>query len=122
MQHTAAQADLEQILHLNHEYVRSVQEGDVGWFAEHLAEDFLASNPDGSLVDKDQFLAQTARRVTISGLIEDDVRVRVFGDVALVHARTTYHTPDGAERHGRYTDVWASRNGRWQAIAAHVTR
>jgi hypothetical protein len=25
------------------------------------AEDFLCSNPDGSLVDKKQFLAQTAR-------------------------------------------------------------
>jgi len=35
-------------------------------FDEILAEDFLCSNPDGSLVDKNQFLAQTARPVTIS--------------------------------------------------------
>ena len=36
-------------------------------FEEILAEDFLCSNPDGSLVDKNQFLAQTALPVTIRG-------------------------------------------------------
>ena len=122
MPHTAAQTDLEQIMQLNHDYVRSVQEGDVDWFAEHLAHDFLASNPDGSLVDKPRFLTQTARPVTISGLIEDDVRVRLLDNVAIVHARTTYRAADGSEHHGRYTDVWANRDGQWLAIAAHVTR
>ena len=24
--------------------------------------------------------------------------------------------------HGRYTDIWAKRDGRWVAVAAHVTR
>jgi len=23
---------------------------------------------------------------------------------------------------GRYTDIWARRNGRWLCVAAHVTR
>jgi uncharacterized protein DUF4440 len=51
---------------LNRDYIHSVQHGDVHRFDEILAEDFLCSNPDGSLVDKNQFLAQTARPVTIS--------------------------------------------------------
>jgi len=50
------------------------------------------------------------------------VQVRIMGDVAIIHARTTYTTPDGHERSGRYTDVWARRNGRWLAVSAHVTR
>ena len=79
-------------------------------------------NPDGSLVDKNQFLAQTARPVTISGLSVEDVRVRIHGDVAIVHARTGYTTADGEQRNGRYTDVWARRDGRWLAVSAHVTR
>jgi len=114
--------DLETLFELNHGYVRSVQDGDVAWFAEHLADDFLASNPDGSLVDKPGFLAQTSRPVTIRGLTEDEVRIRVLDAVAIVHARTTYTAPTGEERHGRYTDVWAKRDGRWLAVAAHVTR
>jgi ketosteroid isomerase-like protein len=114
--------DHEQLEALNREYIRSVQEGDVKRFEEILADDFLCSNPDGSLVDKRQFLEQTARPVTISGLAIDDVRIRLLGDVALIHARTSYKTAAGEQRNGRYTDVWARRGGRWLAVSAHVTR
>jgi len=99
-----------------------VQHGDVQRFDEILAEDFLCSNPDGSLVDKKQFLVQTARPVTISGLSAEQVQVRLLGDVAIIHARTSYTTADGEQRNGRYTDVWARRDGRWLAVSAHVTR
>src|ERR1700739_2276133 len=81
-----------------------------------------ARNPDGSVVDKKQFLAQTARPVTISGLSVHEVRVRILGDVAIIHARTSYTTADGEQRNGRYTDVWARRDGKWVAVSAHVTR
>jgi ketosteroid isomerase-like protein len=119
---TTARSDLDVLTALNREYIHSVQHGDVRWFDEILAEDFLCSNPDGSLVDKNQFLAQTARPVTITGLEAQDVKVRLLGDVAIIHARTSYTTADGAQRYGRYTDVWARRNGKWLAVSAHVTR
>jgi len=45
-----------------------------------------------------------------------------MGDVAIIHARTTYMAPDGRMGAGRYTDVWARRGGRWLAVSAHVTR
>ena len=77
---------------LNAEYIRCVQAGDVAGFERILAEDFLCSNPDGSLVDKAAFLAQTARPVTIRGLAAEEVAVRVLGDVAIIHARTRYRT------------------------------
>jgi len=119
---TATQSDLDALSALNRDYIHSVQHGDVQRFDEILAEDFLCSNPDGSLVDKKQFLAQTARPVMIAGLEAQDVRVRILGDVAIIHARTSYTTADGGRRYGRYTDVWARRNGKWLAVSAHVTR
>jgi len=119
---TAGRTDLDALSALNDDYIRSVQQGDVGRFDEILAEDFLCSNPDGSLVDKRQFLAQTARPVSITGLAAHDVRVRLLGDVAIIHARTSYATATGERRNGRYTDVWARRGGRWLAVSAHVTR
>jgi ketosteroid isomerase-like protein len=119
---TVMQSDLEALTELNRDYIHSVQHGDVQRFDEILAEDFLCSNPDGSLVDKKQFLAQTARPVTISGLSTQEVQVRILGDVAIIHARTSYTTADGEQRNGRYTDVWARRNGKWLAVSAHVTR
>jgi ketosteroid isomerase-like protein len=119
---TVTRSDFDLLSALNRDYIQSVQDGDVRRFDEILAEDFLCSNPDGSLVDKKQFLAQTARPVTISGLTSEDVKVRIIGDVAIIHARTSYTTADGEQRNGRYTDVWACRDGKWLAVSAHVTR
>jgi hypothetical protein len=50
------------------------------------------------------------------------VRIRILGDVALIHARTLYKTADGRAARGRYTDIWHKRDGKWLAVAAHVTR
>ena len=50
-------ADLDVLYDLNHNYIRSVEESDVKWFDAHLSDDFLNSNPDGTLVDRAGFLA-----------------------------------------------------------------
>jgi len=115
-------SDLEQLEMLNRDYVASVQNGDVARFEEILADDFQCSNPDGSLVDKKRFLEQTALPVTIRDLSATEVRIRQLGDFAIIHAATTYTTGGGEQRRGRYTDVWARRDGRWLAVSAHVTR
>ena len=115
-------ADINVLQQLNQDFVRSVQMSDVRRFDEILAEDFLNSNPDGSLVDRAGFLAQIARPAMISDLEARDVRVRIMDDIAIIHARTTYTTPDGRAGSGRYTDVWARRQGHWLCVSAHVTR
>jgi len=114
--------DLKTLDDLNRDYIRSVQNSDVQRFSEILGEDFLCSQPDGSLVDRERFLQLTARPVTIANLEAHDVTVRLMGDFAIIHARTTYTTADGRAGSGRYTDVWARRGGRWLAVSAHVTR
>jgi ketosteroid isomerase-like protein len=115
-------SDLDELLDLNRDYIRSVQTSDVRRFEELLADDFYCSNPDGSLVDRAAFLKQTAQPVRITGLETLDVLVRIMGDVAIIHARTRYTLSDGKPGSGRYTDVWARRDGRWLAVSAHVTR
>jgi hypothetical protein len=115
-------ADLEQLTELNREYVRSVQESDIAWFDRNLAEEFMCSNPDASLVDRASFLKQTAVPVKISHLEATDVIIRSMEDFAIIHARTTYQMADSRAGSGRYTDVWARREGRWVAVSAHVTR
>ena len=121
------QSDVEILEQLNRDYIASVQNSDVARFDEILAPEFYCSNPDGTLVDRTAFLDQTARPVTISGLEARDVVIRLFGpsgqeNIAIIHARTTYMTGDGAAKSGRYTDVWARQNGSWLAVSAHVTR
>ncbi len=118
----ASKSDLDTLQELNRDYINSVQFSDVRRFDEILAEDFLCSNPDGTLVDREAFLKQTARPVGISNLQAHDVNIRLMGDFAIIHARTTYTRPDGQAGAGRYTDVWARRDGSWLAVSAHVTR
>lgn len=115
-------SDLETLTRLNADYIEAVRKSDVGRFRQLLADDFLGSMPDGTLVDRAQFLENTAKPYTLLNLEAHDVNVRLMGDVAIVHARTTYNLPGGTPGSGRYTDVWARRDGRWQAVAAHVTR
>jgi ketosteroid isomerase-like protein len=122
MRDPQSKSDLDVLLGLNGDYIRSVQNSDVRRFDEILAEDFFCSNPDGSLVDRQGFLKQTGMPVRISGLEAHEVKVRIMGDFAIIHARTTYTKPEGGPGSGRYTDVWARRNGEWLAVSAHVTR
>jgi len=107
---------------LNEEYIASVARSDVTRFGEILSDDFQNSNPDGSLVDKQQFLAQIGRLGAVSNLKCEDVRIRLLGDTAIIHGRTTYTKPDGQPGAGRYTDIWILRDGQWLCVAAHVTR
>ena len=115
-------SDHDTLIALNRDYIRSVQTSDVRRFDEILADDFLCSNPDGSLVDRKAFLVQTAVPVRIANLEAHDVNVRLMGDFAIIHARTSYTLPDGRPGAGRYTDCWARRGGTWLAVSAHVTR
>jgi len=113
--------DQETLAALNSDFIDYVQNGDVKGVDEILADEFYASSPDGSLVDRAGFLAETAKPVTIKGLKADQVIIRMFGDTAIIHGRTNYTTAEGRAAQGRYTDVWVKRAGKWLTVAAHIT-
>ncbi|MBV9758625.1 MAG: nuclear transport factor 2 family protein [Alphaproteobacteria bacterium] len=114
--------DRETLAKLNYHYVRSVDQADTAWFEENLAADFFNTNPDGMLIGRAAFIAQIGRGSTVRNIREHDVLIRLFGDFAIIHARTTYQKPDGSEGAGRYTDDWMFSDGRWRCISAHVAR
>ena len=116
---TNPQRDLVTLTALNRDFTASVQNGDVKRFEEILADDFKMSTPDGSLLDKAEFLKLTAQPVTINGLVAEDVRIRLLGDFAIIHGRFNSRSADGEPRRGRYTDNWARRDGTWVAVSAH---
>ena len=114
-----AQRDRETLTALNRDFVASVQKGDVKRLDEIFADDFMVSTPDGSLLDKAEYLKLVAQPVTISGLVAEDVRIRLLGDFAIIHGRFNSRSADGKPRRGRYTDNWARRDGTWVAVSAH---
>lgn len=119
---TTTTTDLDTLRDLNQAYLDSVRTGDIDRFQQLLADDFQCSTPAGELLDKTQFLARTAGPRTLERLHGEDVRIRVLGDVAIIHAATSYTTVTGQDGRGRYTDDWQKRNGTWLCVSAHVTR
>jgi uncharacterized protein (TIGR02246 family) len=115
-------SDLDTLVRLNEDYIEAVKKSDVARFRQLIADDFLCSLPDGTIIGREQFLMNAAKPYMLDNLHAHDVTVRVLGDVAIVHARTTFTLPDGTSGSGRYTDVWARRQGQWLVVAAHVTR
>jgi ketosteroid isomerase-like protein len=118
----ATENHIDSLRKLNDDYIRSVAASDVRRFEQILADDFLNSSPDGSLQSRADFLAQISRLAAVSNLKCEDVRIRLMGEFAIIHGRTTYLKPDGQAGAGRYTDIWALKEGRWLCVAAHVTR
>jgi hypothetical protein len=84
---------LAKLQQLNRNYIRSVDEADVAWFDAHLAPDFFNTNPDGSFIDRKMFLAQIGRGSSVKNIREHDVMIRILGDFAIIHARTSYKNP-----------------------------
>jgi uncharacterized protein (TIGR02246 family) len=114
--------DLSAVVRLNDDYIDAVRTSNVKRFGEILADDFLCTMSDGTLVNRVEFLAHAAKPTTARDLAVQDVNVRMLGDTAIVHAATTFTYPDGRHGRGRYTDVWMKRDGRWLAVAAQFMR
>jgi ketosteroid isomerase-like protein len=114
--------DLETLQELNRNYIRAAAESDVRWYADNLAEDYRATNPDGSFVDRAGFLARFAGSGAKKDYAAVDVKIRILGDVALIHSGFLDRRPDGSVGKGRYTDIYARRKGRWLCVCAHFVR
>ena len=64
-------------------------------------------------------------KTEVSTITNNDRKIRVFGNVAIVTGRDTEKSVDhGKETSGTYvyTDVFLNRNGKWQAVQSHSTK
>ena len=94
----SSQSNLDILNQLNTDYVASYQNGDVRCYERILADDFMSSEPDFLLRDKTQFLEMMSHPRPLTELKADDVRIRVLGDFAIIHAHLTFRTLDGVHR------------------------
>ena len=50
------------------------------------------------------------------------MKIRLLGDFAIIHARTSYTRPGGSPGRGWYTDDWQLTPEGWRCVSAHVSR
>jgi uncharacterized protein (TIGR02246 family) len=105
----------------------AVVSGDLHVFEQLLADDFTHTNQSGIHRTRAQWLANhKPGQSPYTRYDVDDLKIRVYGDTAVVTARTT---PKGQDSKGapitgqyRYLRVWAKRDGKWRAVAFQGTR
>ena len=107
---------------LNQEYVDAFMNADVGWYREHLSEDFVCIESDGSVLGKDQFLTNTLEGPDVIDYMLHEVDVRVYGDAALIRATGVWTREDGSMGMSRYTDVYIRAGNEWKVVSAQITR
>lgn len=98
---------------------------DTAALAFALAPDFVLSGSAPELETRTQYLATAIMPGRMLEPIElADRRVRIYGHTAVVTGRSTFRgTLSGRafSISARYTNVYLSREGRWQAVAAHLS-
>ena len=114
------------ILDLERQWGDALSKADLPALNRILADDHSVITKDGTVITKAQELAIYGSGESSNVLSDfDPVKVRVFGAVAVVigghKEKSQYHGKD-TSGHYRWTDIFAKRNGRWQAIASQLTR
>ena len=114
-------ADETMLRQLNDQYLEAFMKADANWYREHLAEDFVCIESDGSVLVKDEFLVNAAKGPDVSQYSLDEVNVRIYGDVALIQATGLFTRRDGSSGISRYLDIYARQQGSWKAVSAQIT-
>ncbi|MGE5277364.1 MAG: nuclear transport factor 2 family protein [Acidobacteriota bacterium] len=106
---------------LERELVAAIARGDMAAYDRIVADDYVVFDASGKEISKPEVMAsyRTGER-RYTGLEIFDVKGRVFGDAAVVSARTKGLRREGGRdvpNRVRYVRVYARRDGRWRAVS-----
>ncbi len=119
------QAELALIKKMEEERVQAGVRKDVGAISAATAEDYLQIDLDGNVRDKSAALRRIeSAEIQLQSNSLDQMVVRLFGDTAVVTARSTPKgTINGKDFPPiRYSRVYVKRGGRWQVVMFQMTR
>ena len=101
-------------------------ERDRSFIEQTLADDWSVTDLNGRVLTKAEVLEEAfaSEDRKIASMEIDDINVRAFGDWAIVTGRTQAsgeYQGNVVEVVLRFTDVFAYRDGNWQAVASQAT-
>ena len=122
---SSSAGDIQALEKLNADWIGAYPSKDTTTLSRIFADDLVLVSPNGTHMSKRQIIANVSSpgQQVLSSKV-DKVEVRLLGNVGLVVAQASFVTrDDGKEVAGRtnYLDVYEKREGKWVAIAAHVT-
>ena len=122
----AANSSTEEfITFLEDAWVNAIVQKDFNVLNTVIADDFSGVSPNGYPYSKDEAISDLqSGAYIVKNMALDHMKVRVFGDVALVtyyQNETSKYGEDDCTGRYAFTDVWAKRNGNWKAVASQGT-
>ena len=118
--------DEESIKFLEEAWVNAILHKDIKPLNYVMADDFVGISPNGFRYTKEEAITDLeSGSYVVESMVLDSVKVRVFGDMALVTFYQNEKSKFGDEDcSGRYafTDVWVKRDGIWKAVASQGTQ
>jgi len=108
------------------EWDRSMTENDADAIGRYMADDWTIIGSDGSVGDKETFLALVRSGVlTHDVMTSEDMHVRVYGDTAVTVSRGvsggTYQRRPFREVE-RVSCVFVRQEGHWRCVLTHLSR
>lgn len=116
----------KQIESLEMEWRQAQVDNDIAVIANLLADDYVGITANGTVETKSQTIAQRkAGTIRITSLDLDDLKVRLYGDTAVVTSRAELQGVNGqSDISGkyRYTRVYNRRLGQWKIVSFEASR
>ena len=115
----------QQVINVEHAWNQAVINRDAAALTRIYADEYIGTDAEGMVWNKAQDIdIDTTGPSRLASYKLDDLKVRLYGDVAVVTGRnTTRGTLVGVTASGQYrfTDVFVKRDGRWQCVANQTT-
>jgi ketosteroid isomerase-like protein len=116
----------EELLKLENEFAEAIVNNNLEGIGRLVTDDWIIIGPDGEIVDRARFFEVIKSGALTHDMMEsEDLRVRVYGDSAVVTALTRtrgkFMGQDFSTQE-RATDVFVKRDGQWQCVLSHLTR
>lgn len=109
----------QQLTKLEDQWLNALQNPQVQ--EQILADDFVHALPMGFITKKDQLDFLRSQKQPVSDLKRhfEDLRVRIYGTAGIVNGMVVATDKSGrVVKKSVFTDVFAYREGRWQAVNA----
>lgn len=119
--------DKENLSALNALFIQNFLKQDVKSHSEIIHPDFVCIESNGAIVSRETYLKNWATDHDNSGYTSftyTNEHIRIFGNTALVRAKTIYtKNVNGKPVTGYtiYTDTYLNENGRWKCIQVQIT-
>jgi len=124
--HRDSHAIHKEIEALEQQWREAVISNNVTAMDQLLADDYIGISANGTVETKAQALAQRkAGTVRIKSLDLNDLKVRVYGDTAVVTSRAALEGTNGQSDisgNYRYTRVYNKRLGQWKIVSFEASR